>query len=297
MPRCAGQRAGASFAGSSPEEAVATVERIKVPVAEVAITAYRAVFGRLGLMLELAWLPLLVLLAAALLPGLVAKYVMPTAVHAASPSALAPGDLAVDAIALLCLNAFAVRWHQLSLFADIRAVPRRVFLRAWARFMAYTLLISLLVYLLALGLFALAASADGPVAEDPAAAGLVVLATALALALGLAIARCSLIFPAAACGEPLGLVAAWRQMRGNTWRLIGATLMVVIPIVFTVGLVLSRIFAAAGLGSPEVLLTNPPLGSFLLAGVVDVVLRFILVALGATILSEFYRRILRRGAS
>lgn len=277
---------------------MATAERIKVPIAEVVIIAFRAVFGRLGLMLELAWLPLLVLLAAVLLPGLVTKYVMPQAGHAAaSHPALGPGDLAVDAISLLCLNAFAVRWHQLSLFADIRTVPRRLFLRAWARFVAYTLLISILVYLLVLALFAVAASTSRPPADDPGAVGLVALATALAFALGLAIARCSLVFPAAACGEPLGLVAAWRQMRGNTWRLIGATVMVIVPIVFTVGLVLNRILGAAGLDSPEGLLSDPPLGFFLLAGVVDVVLRFIFVALGATILSEFYRRILRRGTT
>lgn len=278
---------------------MATAERIKVPIAEVAIIAFRAVFGRLGLLLELAWLPLLVLLAAVLLPGLVTKYVLPQAGHAAaSHPALAPGDLVVDAISLLCLNAFAVRWHQLSLFADFRAVPRRLFLRAWARFVAYTLLISLLVYLLVLALFALAASTSRPsAADDPGAVGLVALATALAFALGLGIARCSLVFPAAACGEPLGLVAAWRQMRGNTWRVIGATVMVIVPIVFTVGLVLNRILSAAGLGSPEGLLSDPPLGFFLLAGVVDVVLRFIFVALGATILSEFYRRIFRRGAT
>src|SRR6185312_14876945 len=108
----------------------------------------------------------------------------------------------------------------------IRTVPRRLFFRAWARFVAYTLLISLLVYLLALALFAVAASASRPVADHPDAVGLVALATALTFALGLVIARCSLVFPAAACGEPLGLRTAWQQMRGNTWRLIGATVMV-----------------------------------------------------------------------
>ena len=33
--------------------------RVIVPIAEVAVEAYRAVFGRFGLFLDLAWLPLI----------------------------------------------------------------------------------------------------------------------------------------------------------------------------------------------------------------------------------------------
>src|SRR6185437_8731891 len=46
----------------------------KVPVAEVMIEAYRTVFGRLSLLLDLAWLPLILVLAATILPGYLRFY-------------------------------------------------------------------------------------------------------------------------------------------------------------------------------------------------------------------------------
>ena len=49
-------------------------------------------------------------------------------------------------------------------------------------------------------------------------------------AFSLTVARLSLVFPAAAYGAPLGLAAAWRAMRGNSWRLVGASLMTAMPI-------------------------------------------------------------------
>ncbi len=42
---------------------------VRIPVAVVTVGAYRFVFGRLGLFLELAWLPLLLLLAVAIMPA------------------------------------------------------------------------------------------------------------------------------------------------------------------------------------------------------------------------------------
>jgi len=40
--------------------------------------------------------------------------------------------------------------------------------------------------------------------------------------------RFYLVFPASAIDQPLKLGEAWQKMRGNTWRLIGATILAVV---------------------------------------------------------------------
>src|SRR5579872_3540642 len=107
--------------------------RIKVPVGEVAIAAYQTVFGRLGLVLDLGWLPLLLLLAARLGPGLLAGYFLPCGLG--DRDGIGITDIVEAVAGLLCLNAFAVRWHQIMLLPRSQAVPRRLFVGAWLRFL------------------------------------------------------------------------------------------------------------------------------------------------------------------
>lgn len=267
--------------------------RVKVPVGAVAAEAYRAVFGRLGLLLELGWLPLLALLAAALLPGLLDGRMAP----AALPSA---GDwlpeLVDGVVAVLALNAFAVRWHRAMLFPSAHTIPRHVFLRAWGRFLLYTLIL----YIAAAGLVAgvlVSGTSSGALAGTrlpaDAATGAVVAAVALGIALWLAAARCALLFPAAAAERPFGWAEAWRLMRGNTWRLIGCSLLVGVPFVTAVVLLLSGVLTAAHVDPDAPLADQAALGLFLLGGVADTLAKFFAVALGASVLSGFYRRILR----
>lgn len=270
--------------------------RIKVPIGDVAIAAYQAVFGRLGLALELGWIPILVLLVAVLVPGLVTGYLLAPdggAVFAGPRGMFDLDDLAESMISVLCLNAFAVRWHHAMLFPDPQAVPRRLFLSAWARFVIYTLLF----YVISLALFATIVASgvrSDAIIADAASAGLAASASVLAIAVSFAMVRCSLIFPAAAYGRPLGWGTAWRQMRGNTWRLIATTLLVLMPIIMIVGFVLNRVAAAVHFGTPDAMSLHPPLGLFLLNGVIEIVLNFVFVALSASILSAFYRRIVLR---
>jgi hypothetical protein len=264
--------------------------RVIVPVLEVVVAAYRSVFGRIGLVLELGWLPLLIMLAALLVPGLVLRYVAAVPVPAAPADAfLDLGDLAEAMITMLCLNAFAVRWHRLMLTGDVAAAPPRAFGIAWARFCVYTLAI----YAAAIGLTAAMAFSGMFAATSDAAftAAKRVVAVISGLALSLAIARLSLLFPAAAYGAPLGPRQAWLAMGGNSWRLVGASFLVVMPIIIVIALLLGQLLAAAHLGPPRELAANPPLGVFLLSGVLETVLRLVLVALGASVLAEFYRRI------
>ncbi len=260
--------------------------RVTVPIAEVAVEAYRSVFGRLGLLFDLAWLPLLIMLAATLVPGYLHFYLGWPALPAWRSGALQlhSEDIIEAVTGLLCLNAFAVRWHQVMLFSGERVPPRRIFFAAWARFLVYTLLL----YLASAALLTVLLLADALGAPSYLAP----LAALAAVLLWVGVMRCSLLFPAAAFGKPLGLLEAWRAMRGNSWRLLGCGFVACAPVMLIVLLVLSAILAALHLDQDA---TRVPLGFFILRGLIGAATDIVVVALGATVLSAFYRRILLRG--
>ena len=260
--------------------------RVTVPIAEVAAEAYRSVFGRLGLLLDRAWLPLLLLLAATLLPGYLHLYLgVRNRLLAWHSAALGFGteDLIEAAAGLLCLNAAAVRWHQTILFAGDRNAPARLFPGAWTRFLLYTLVL----YLVFASLFAALFIAD----TENAPAYLGPIAGVLVMLVWVGMIRCSLLFPAAAFGKPLGIGAAWRAMRGNSWRLLGCGFLACAPVTLTVVLLLSGVFAFLHI---EQFGDHLPLGFFILRGVVETCTNILVVALGAAVLSSFYQRILLR---
>jgi hypothetical protein len=251
----------------------------------VAAEAYRGVFGRLGLLLDLAWLPLLVVLAAVLIPGLVGDYLMPASVP--ERGGITAGDVIETILALACLNAFAVRWHHAVLFPDPHRVPRGIFPRAWARFLLYTLMLNLLPAAIVAAALGVGAAPDG--------LGIVVAAgaAALALTMGLAV-RFALLLPAAAFGQPLSWGAAWRLMRGNTWRLAACTTTVCVPVVLAVLLLLNGVLAAARFDAAAAMAAGRlPLGAFILHAVVGTLLNFVTLALFASVLAGFYRRIVQ----
>ena len=268
--------------------------RVKVPVVEVAAEAYRLVFGRLELLLEFAWAPLLILLAAAILPDLF----LPAAATAADAAfGFTVADAIEVVVALICLNVFAVRWHQTVLYDRQRAVPPGLFRGAFTRFLLYTVLIYLAF--LALLTAILAVAVTGPAVQPGEALSngalfMLLMASGASVLLWLAAARLSLLFPAAAYGAPLGLGAAWRGMRGNTWRLAACGFITCAPFVLFVALLLSLLLSAMHLG--EGASPGPSFGLLLLRGVVDTVSNFIVVGLGAAILSGFYRRIVLEAA-
>jgi hypothetical protein len=266
-----------------PERATAPV---KIRIGEVAATAYRLVFGRLGLALELGWLPLLVMLAAELAPDAI-ELLRPLPADAAAPP-IRIADIIGIVAALLCLNAFAVRWYQALLQVAIAAAPpRRVFLVAWVRFILYTVIFSLPA---AGSAIAFALTGASPTAADDASRLLVAAIALPSLVLALAVLRLSLVWPAAAQGFPMGWRAAWRAMRGNTWRLLAVMFVVYVPIFVTAAAALAIVLAAAHI-EIEQAMAHPTLGVVLLQGVLDTLVRFIVIALGATVLVEFYRRL------
>ena len=255
----------------------------KVPVVEVTGSAYRSVFGHLSLLFHLAWLPLLILIAATILPGYLELYRGLPGLPAWPGDAFGLGiENVIEAlVGLLCLSAFSVRWYQLLLQPSRQESALGIFAAAWIRFLAYIVLL----YLVAAALLAAVLLAD----SDTAPGFVAPIAGAVVLAVWLATVRCSLVFPAAAISAPLSLVAAWHKMRGNSWRLLGVMLLVSIPTVFIVAMIFGGIvtgFHIDSLGDE-----TPPLGLFLLRGVVSACANFLVVALNGAALAGFYRRL------
>jgi len=259
--------------------------RVTMPIAEIAVDAYRIVFGRLSLLFDLAWLPFLIMLAATLVPGYSRLYLD----WGGLPSWGGEGinvraeDLIEAFTSLLCLNAFAVRWHQAILFAGEAPNPNATFLRAWGRFLLYTLL----VYLISAAILAamLIAAAGGVSNYVAPAAGI------LAALVWIGMLRCSLLFPAAAFGQVLGIAAAWRLMRGNTWRFLGCGILACAPVILVSTLLLSGMFTGFHI---ERFAPHPPLGFFILRNLIPTCSNMIVVALSASVLASFYRRIVLR---
>ena len=258
--------------------------RIKVSVAEVMVEAYRGVFGQLNLLLETAWLPLLLLLAAAILPGYLHLYrgliALPT--WRGDQFGLSIENSIEALTGLLCLTAFAVRWYQVTLFAGARGAPTGIFSGAWLRFLLYTLLLYLIAGLLVVAL--LLSEQDGVPDYVGFIAGVAIMAAWLAPM------RCMLLFPAAASGKPLSIAAAWRGLSGNTWRLFVTVLFVSIPVAFVTAMIVSAFFAGFHIDASGDQL--PPLGFFLLRAVLSTCGNVLVVALCASVIAGFYRRLI-----
>lgn len=257
--------------------------RIKVPVAEIMVEAYRGVFGQLSLLLEVAWLPLLLLLAASILPGYLHLYrgIAGFPAWRGDRFGLTAENLIEALTGLLCLTAFAVRWYQVSLFTGGRSAPAGIFLGAWLRFLLYTVLL----YLIAAALLVVLLLTDRDGVPD--VVGLV--AGAAMMAAWLIPVRCMLLFPAAAIGKPLSIGAAWRGLGGNTWRLFVTVMLVSIPLVFITAMIVSAFFAGFHIDAAGDQL--PPLGFFLLRGVLSTCGNVLVVALCAAVIAGFYRRL------
>jgi hypothetical protein len=252
------------------------------------LEAFREVFGRLNLVLDIAWLPLLLLLAAGILPGYFHLYRGLAAWPAwrGDQFGLNAENVIEAVVGLLALTAFAVRWYQVSLFTGTRTAPSGGFVGAWLRFLGYTLLL----YFLAALLLAAMLLADRDGVPD-----YIALATGAAMmAAWMAPVRCMLLFPAAASGKPLSIIAAWRALGGNTWRLFVTVMLVTIPVVFVTAMIVSAFFAGFHIDAYGDKL--PPLGFFLLRAVLSTCGNVLVVALCASVIAGFYRRLVEQAA-
>jgi hypothetical protein len=257
----------------------------KVAVGAVVRFAYRGVFGRLELIPEFGWIMLLALLAAAILPGILLPGHTPGAA-----TELDAGDYAQAAVAMLALSAFAVRWHQYILVGDPRRQTPSLFFRGWVRFLIY----GCILYAATGAIVAVTALVLARMRGSTATEALILMVAAIAgWLLLLVTARCALVLPAAARGRPVGIGTSWRLMRGNTWRLIWASLLAALPLKI-VALALTATIVSLVLPPGADYITEPPAGFVILTGVIEAVSDILMAAMGASILAGFYRELATR---
>ncbi len=144
---------------------------------------------------------------------------------------------------------FGVAWHRWALLSERpRLIPNVG--GEHLRFLVWALILMLLsqfVLRTVFGLFSGAASglitALFAFSFSPQVLGFL----AAVLACGYFLARVSVIYPAAALGDRLGLLGAWKMTRGNAWALFWAFVLVMVPLLFAFFLI-GAIFSAAVVG-------------------------------------------------
>ena len=101
---------------------------------------------------------------------------------------------------------------------------------------------------------------------------------ALLFLYGLVMVRFILILPRVALEAPVALAVAWREMRGNAWRTIGALILV--------GIIPATLFIQVGLGSRQ--LTAFPVVVQALK-LLSSIIYFLWAAISATVISGIYQ--------
>jgi hypothetical protein len=220
--------------------------------------AYRLVYDRMQLVVEMALLPYLIVLGAELVAVL-----MPNGVAGSILAALIHG------IAFIVFaSVFYVRWHRFVLLGE--SVSDAFIPPGWTEFLIAEIKV---VGILVAGWLLLVV-----LASLPPTFLMVVLSSVGGVALALAALRVSLIFPAAAIGEPIGLRTAWDRVEGNFWRLFACVLAAYFPF----GVAEMIVTAIGGIFPSLLWIVFEALGLALaLAG----------MAVIATLLSQLYRDI------
>lgn len=225
--------------------------------------AYRALLENWRLVVEMAWLPFIIVFGLELL-GFGAGEVV-TAGHGATRSVL-QGLGGVFGF-IVFATVFYARWYRFLLLGE-RSSPL-LFGRAWQSLVIVSFKF---VALLFAGMLILLAIGSPPYALPK------VLAFLGGIGLTLAALRVSLIFPAAALEQPILFRTAWQLMTGNSWRLFVCVLLCFVPFAVVEG-VLGRA-NAGGLG---------PLAFVI--GAADLAVEFAGLAVLAALFSEAYRGI------
>ena len=272
--------------------------RIRVPIWKVTKESYLSVFAHPITFAKLAWLPGLVIWAV-LAPLFVLFF--------QSADAMAPSlreqpqqflesmrwfevpSVLAGAAALLALNVFAVRWHRYRLRGEVVIGLSNMFGKAWQRFTLYALLIwSPAIATELLKIVALFAPGTISAISDPVADILGAVLWLAWVALAVYVFGASLVFPAAAYEQPMSWRQAWRLLQGNFWRLAGCCALTGLFWLLTSLFIF--VFLDIGL---SLVVPLSPVGtvSTLQQVATLTLLELILAALYASILCEFYHRI------
>jgi hypothetical protein len=172
--------------------------------------AYRAVFDNLQLVGEMALLPYLIVVGIELIALLVSGGGMFAAVLAGL----------IHAVGFLIFGTvFIVRWHRFVLLGE--SVGGGLIPPGWAPFVITTLKLGIIVFIGCLILSVIGALPPHLLSAPLAMIG--------GVALSLAALRVSLIFPAAAIEQPIGLQTAWDRVSGNFWRLFACAFACSLP--------------------------------------------------------------------
>jgi hypothetical protein len=283
----------------------------KVPFWGALGEASRQVFGQLTKLVRVGWIPFLILTLSVVATQV--AYLSDLGPPIAVDGRVAPNlqtslllgaiGLAALLLQLFCYCGFVVSWYRHALQAGEDARTERGYGSAYWRVMGYFLLAALVLVIALIpgsivGGIGMAASRMG----GPRSlwfgytwlGGAVLFGNLCCLLL---ITRFSLVFPAAAYGNRLGLRASWRRMRGNTWRLIGAFFLIfivsfAIQVIPTFALNGDAIMAVFSGRPPQFYVPHPSVAIGM--GLASRCVLFLSMALGTSITAIFYRDLVLR---
>ena len=264
----------------------------KLPVWRTAGEAYAFIFRNPGVFVSLAAIPL----ALSLPLGFAMLLVQPITpddyqTYLTESAFFGWWDL-VNIIHQLIWAIFAVSWHRFVLLGrkDSTGPVQFLLRRRELRFFLYTLIFLLPFYIVSV----LSRSVFGRVFREPSMETfqssfdvLMILGGVMVVAFIIMIC-CTLIFPAIAVDSDRGFGTAWRQLRGSTWRLIWALVIVVAPFLPVSGAIAQvtvpmLMDAASG--------ADVSWTAFILLLAVNSLLGFLLAAVAVTVLSLAYRHL------
>ena len=186
---------------------------------------------------------------------------------------------------LLPYTLFAVAWHRIVLLEQA-ALPTPVVpvwqRRHW-RFLGYTLIVTAISY----GFSLLYGPLVAPLlAEDPAVSLWQPLLLMFLLLFGTyVVLRLSFVFPAAAVDESYGFGDSWRHTKDQGLRIMAAMFLTLLPATVGILIILQFLltFAAAVSGSTDPTALGP------VARIIDLVLRYVLIALSLGVISTAFK--------
>lgn len=253
----------------------------KLPFWQTVGACYVTVIRNFGQLLRISWLWLLIMLP------------LYAVVHWLTWAPTTAGAPEMNGMALIiaglpsvielpALASIAVAWHRLVLREE--ATSGAFYLRLDGMVCRYALILLVLFVLVGAPVaFALPGVLSAPHNPEMAAGVIFVLGAVATLAIaGFVLPRLSLVLPAVALGEGLSAAAAWGVSRGNTWRLLWATLLCSLPLY------------ALFLTPLELFVRDETQASAAVVGTIGSLINVLVVTVGVTLLSLSYRHFVRR---